>query len=393
MDLVATLRAHLGPPPDEQTEQQEPHICHLVPQMDQGGVPSCVLEICNGLDATDYMASCLSLEGRGTAAQRVEPRVQVWAMHLRGGQPGRGPDLVPAEAWKMARLLRRYRVDLLHVHGAGAGFAWGVVAARLAGVRHVVLTEHALEPRVHPAASAAARWTSRVTATTLAGAEQLAPRLGLALDMVRVIPTGVDLERYRPALDREPLRESVGLRPGEVVLGSVGRLEPGRGHRVLLEAVGMLASQGIKPRLVLVGRGELANPLFERAQELGLADRLNILDRAADMTATLATLDVFVVPGAATHLSAATLEAMSTGLPVVAANSGANPQLVRDGQTGLLAPEGNPEVLARLLGELVQSQDRRQTLGQRAREYIEQHHQAQTMVQRYSDLYGELLGG
>ena len=363
------------------------HLCHLVQQMDIGGVASNVLEVCNGLNTDDFMTSCLCVEDRGVAAERVEPRVQVWALHTRErGQPG------PREVLRMADLLRRYAVDVLHVHGAGWYYPAGVMAARLAGVGHVLLTEHSVKnPAPGPPWSFAgprvAGWTDRYTATSPAVAAVLARQLRIPPERVQVIPKGVDLEMYRPPLDAEAARAAMGVRPKETALGMVSSVTSQRGHLVLLDALAQLLGEGVNLRLLMVGRGPRREDVQKRVVRLGLEQVVTMVEKNADMPAFYSALDVFVVPGRHDGISSAALEAMATGLPVVAANAGANMEAVRDGETGMLVPEDNAAILARILAQLAEDPSRRKTLGERARLHVEEHHRAETMVQRHSALY------
>lgn len=383
-NMVVRLRSKMEP---RRPVGDPVHLCHLLQQMDIGGVASNVLDVCNGLNTDDFMTSCLCVDHRGLAAERVEPRVQVWALqtHERGA-PG------PREVLRMADLLRRYAVDVLHIHGAGWYYPAGVLAARLAGVAHVVLTEHRVSER-GPAAPwnlagpPVTRWTDRFTATSPVVADRLSLDLRLPLQQVQVIPKGVDLEKFRPPLDLEASRASMGIQAGEVVLGMAGRMISHRGHLVLLDAVARLRSEGVDLRLLMVGKGPERERVQQRVHQLGLQQVVTMVQKYADMPAFYSALDVFVVPGRHEGISSAALEAMATGLPVVAANAGANMEAVKDGETGLLVPEGNAAILARILTQLAESAARRKTLGERARLHIEQHHRAETMVQRHSALY------
>lgn len=362
------------------------HLCHLVPQMDVGGVATTVLEICNGLDTDDFMSSVLCVNGRGLAAERVEPRVQVWALHSHE----RGQHSAE-EVLQMADLFRRYAVDLLHVHGAGWYFPAAALAARMAGVGHLLLTEHhvgraALASPWRLGVAQAARWTDRFTATSPAVAEALAGALALAPDRVQVITKGVDLERYRaPEED-----EAAEPRTDELVIGAAGPLTEEAGHAVLLEAAATLRDDGVPLRLVLLGRGPARERLLRQVHQLDLQRDVTAVKTVADMPAFYSGLDIFVVPGRHVGVSSAALEAMASGLPVVAANAGVNMEAVKDGETGMLVPEGNAAVLARILGQLASDPERRKTLGEQARRHTEEHHRVETMVQRHSALYHSL---
>ncbi len=384
---MARLRAKVEDSPLKRRPVADPvHLCHLVPQMDVGGMASTVLEVCNGLETDDFMTSVLCINGRGLAAERVEPRVQVWALH---GNEREAPGA--EEVVLMADLFKRYAVDLLHIHGAGWYYPAGALAARLASVGHLLLTEHdvgraPLESPWRLGVTQALKWTDRFAATSPAVAGSLAGSLGLDPDRVQVIPKGIDLERYRAPEDDE----SAEPKSAEVVIGAAGPLNRGAGHAVLLEAAATLREDGVPLRLVLLGRGPERERLLKQVHQLDLQRCVTAVRTMADMPAFFAGLDIFVVPGRHAGVSSAALEAMAAGLPVVAANAGANMEAVRDGETGMLVPEGNAAVLARILAQLAGEPERRQALGEQARRHAEEHHRVETMVQRHSALYHSL---
>ena len=197
---------------------------------------------------------------------------------------------------------------------------------------------------------------------------------------------GVDLERYRaPEED-----EAAEPRTDELVIGAAGPLTEEAGHAVLLEAAATLRDDGVPLRLVLLGRGPARERLLRQVHQLDLQRDVTAVKTVADMPAFYSGLDIFVVPGRHVGVSSAALEAMASGLPVVAANAGVNMEAVKDGETGMLVPEGNAAVLARILGQLASDPERRKTLGEQARRHTEEHHRVETMVQRHSALYHSL---
>ena len=207
---------------------------------------------------------------------------------------------------------------------------------------------------------------------------------------------GLEAERLEAGIDDlgEGVAVSLDGQEGQLavhgqkgVLGMAGRVIRHRGHLVLLDAVARLCNQGVALRLLMVGKGPERERVEQCVHQLGLQQVVTLVETYADMPAFYSALDVFVVPGRHDGVSSAALEAMAAGLPVVAANAGANMEAVKDGETGLLVPEGNAAILARILTQLAESAARRKTLGERARLHIEQHHRAETMVQRHSALY------
>lgn len=258
-----------------------------------------------------------------------------------------------AGALRFAALLRRERPDVLHCQDRRAGLV-GRLAAKAAGVP-VVFTLHGAPDglsylvrgnlRAAPERSRdrlyylhMERWLGRtgafVVAPSEAIAEFLARHVRLPDAQVRVVPNGVDLERFSPA----------GHTGGEGVLwlglmGAVKRLD------VLLDA---LASYD--GRAVLAGNGPLLPMVAARAEELG--GRVSLPGFVADPVPLFAAADAFVLCSAAENMPLALLQAMACGLPVVATRVGGIPEVVRDGVDGLLVPPGNAAALADALSSV-----------------------------------------
>lgn len=366
------------------------HLCHLVRDLEVGGITNRVSTICNGLDPEQFMTSCLCLVQRGSRAQRLEPRVQVWALHASSG-------FAPKVIWQAARVLRRYRVDILHTHGWET-VGYGAAAARFAGVPYLVHSDHGSSPdddggdRVPRwLGTSSARLADRLIATSNLVADQMASSVRLPRDRILVLPSGVDTERFRPPPERQQTRLGLGIDPEKVVIGSVGRLVRNRGHADLLEALSLLEPTGLDFSCMLVGEGPEEETLRVRARELGLVDRLQLVGSCRDVSALLWAMDLFVLPWAPPSPPAALLEAMACGLPCVAVNGGCIPQIVRDGDTGLLVPSDQPKILARTIEQLARSTSRQEALGQRTRAHVQKSHSAEAMTERYARMYAELM--
>ena len=366
------------------------HLCHLVSDMELSGDAGQVVNESNHLDPDDFLASCVSVGRRGYLAQRVEPRVQVWSLHRRG-------PLDRASLTALVRMFRRYKVELVHTHDLDT-FVWGAVAARLSGACRVVHTEHrvgvespAVPDRVRRLAR---RWCDRFAATSKRAAESLAGALDLDIDDIRIIPRGINSEAFRPPEGRDEARAALGLSPEDLLVGSLARLTPERAaaYRTVLVALATLSGEGMPVRGLLLGEGEARPPLAKEAAELGLTGRVDLPGFSADTAALLPLFDLFVLPFGADGTSTATLEAMSSAVPVVAVHDGGNPELVWDGQSGVLAPPDDAEALAHTLRELLADPERRFELGQNARRQVLEHHRVQPMADRYADLYQDALG-
>jgi glycosyltransferase involved in cell wall biosynthesis len=222
---------------------------------------------------------------------------------------------------RLVRLIRRGRYDVVHTHLYRA-CVYGRLAARAAGVRHVVATEHSLgDTRIEgrpitPGIRRLYRATERLGTGTIAVSEPVAARLrswGVRPERVTVIPNGVDAAALAFDADlRARARAELRLWPSEQVVGAVGRLDPGKRFDVLLRAMA-----GLDATLLLVGDGPQRAALERLAAGLGLADRVRFVGEVADLRPLLCAMDALAAPSAEETFGLAVLEALACGLPVV----------------------------------------------------------------------------
>jgi glycosyltransferase involved in cell wall biosynthesis len=164
-----------------------------------------------------------------------------------------------------------------------------------------------------------------------------------------------------------------------------------QGHAELLEALSLLESTGLEFSCMLVGEGPEEESLRMRARELGFGDRLHPVGFYRDVSPLLWAMDLFVLPWTPSSPPSALLEAMACGLPCVAVNGGCIPEIIRDGDNGLLVPADQPKILARIIEQLARSASRREALGQRTRAHVRKVHSSEVMTERYARMYLELM--
>jgi glycosyltransferase involved in cell wall biosynthesis len=200
-------------------------------------------------------------------------------------------------------------------------------------------------------------------------AEALAGR-NVAPKNLRVIPSGVDCERFAPptAATRADARRRLGILPGDVAVGAVGALTPRKGHRLLISAI-VLAQKGGAPdvRGFIAGAGPLAAELGAQVREAGLDYPVQILGALADPRDLLWAVDIFVMPSLKEGLGVAALEAMACGLPVIASNVGGLREVIEDGTTGRLVGPAEAPQLAQALSDLAHQPVARTAMGAAAR--------------------------
>ncbi len=209
---------------------------------------------------------------------------------------------------------------------------------------------------------AAQRWLRRLGARVVTGivavSEDTAHAVrdhlgGAAEDRIVVVVNGVDVDRFPPVVDRDGLRASLGIGPGDHLMAMVGTFKAQKGYDQLLEAVADVAGQAPDLHVALVGDGRLRGVIEARVRDLRLGDRVHLLGSRRDVPEILAASDSFVLPSLWEGMSVALLEAMATGLPVVATAVSGTTQVVRHGVEGWLVPPGDATALAAAITELL----------------------------------------
>ena len=268
---------------------------------------------------------------------------------------------------RLFRLMRRERPDIVHTHTAKAG-ALGRVAARLAGVPIVVHTFHGSVFDGYFGTSVARffQWIERILAlgtdTIVAVSERVAADLAerkiAPRRKIEVVPLGLELGRFQDVQQRRgELRRELGVPPRARLVGSVGRLVAIKDLGTLLRSMAQLSATQPDAILLVVGDGPDRPALEMEAERLGLGSRARFLGFRDDLERIYADLDVAVNCSLNEGTPVALIEAMASGVPVLATAVGGTPDLLDEGRLGRLVPPGDPNALARALAESLSGGD------------------------------------
>jgi len=300
---------------------------------------------------------------------------------------------------ELTQLLEVQQYDLVHTHTSKAGYL-GRLAARRAGVPAIVHTPHGhifggyfstLTTRFYIALERhAAQFTDRIIALTGQEVEDhLARGIGQR-EQYRVVHSGIDMAPFEAARERrEETRRKLGIKPDEVVVGAAGRLERVKGFTYLIDAVRLLADSNPNLRLLLVGDGSLRTELTRAAAPLGR--RIEFAGFRDDVPDLMAAFDILALPSLNEGMGRVLLEAGAAGTPVVATHVGGVPDVVRDGETGLLVPPKNAGALANALDALTNDAERRAHMGRAAREFVVPRFSIASMVRALEAIYDEVI--
>jgi glycosyltransferase involved in cell wall biosynthesis len=277
-----------------------------------------------------------------------------------------GPILLMRDVLAFKRLFREGQVDVLHSHRSHDHTLAALARPRRTSV-NLVRTLHT-EKSLAKKRDWQLRHADGLVTISQRYRRELVERGVQPQDRIVAVEGAVDSERFRPGEDGAEVRSQAGVPPDAPVAGIVARMMPDRGHRTLLQAWSKVAGQLPSARLLVAGRGELEQDLRRQADQADLEDSAIFIGYRRDLPRVYRALDlkVLLAPGNDGTCRAA-LEAMASGVPVLAAEQGALPEIVRDGQTGRVVPAEDPDGLASAILQLLSDRPGLAEMGRRAR--------------------------
>jgi glycosyltransferase involved in cell wall biosynthesis len=298
----------------------------------------------------------------------------------------RGP-LDPRGVWALVRLIRRERVSLVHTHSSID--AWlGGMAARLCRVP-VVRTRH-VSIAIRRGPNPVYRWLADRVITSGEAIRRVVIAAGVPPARVIAIPAGVNLDAF-PFGRRAP-ETALELGLGSPVVGSVAMFRGSKGHPQLLQAFARVREKRPCASLLLVGDGIRRAWVEQLARDAGLSAAVVFTGFRPDVPALLGTMDCFVLASTRTEgVPQALLQAFATGVPVVASRIGGIPEVVTDGETGLLVESESVPALAAAIERVLDDPAAASRRARAARVLVEERFSHESAVGRLLQLYGELL--
>jgi glycosyltransferase involved in cell wall biosynthesis len=221
---------------------------------------------------------------------------------------------------------------------------------------------------------------------------------GIRAEKVRVVNSSIDIGRFAEARERRSeigadVRRELGLPASSIVVGNVAHLASHKSQRDLIAAMPRLLADLPGARLVIVGDGEERARLTAQARTLGVAESVVFTGFRRDVPRLLAAFDLFAMSSRLEGFCNSVLEAFAVGVPVVATRAGGLPEMVKDGETGLLTPIGDPAALASALLRLAGDRPLAERLAVAGRKLVESEHTVERMVERTARAYADLIRG
>jgi len=367
-------------------------ILQVITSLDRGGAENHLLALLTHADrqAFDVETAVLCGEGELVPVFR-QAGIPVHLLKARG-------HFDPLALGRLVRLVREGHFDIVHSHLFRADIYAGLAVAQLGEDRPLLVSTRHNDDRfflnpfvgiVHYLISARQNLiiaiSDHIAHFTVARGVRHPAR-------VRRVYHGLEPPVTR-ALEREGqrIRSELGISPDAFLVGNVGRLAPQKGQRHLIGAMPALLARIPRAHAVIAGGGDLENFLLDLAEETGVAERVHVLGPRKDVPALMHAMDVFAMPSIWEGFGLVLLEAMAAGRPIVASRVATIPEVVVDGQTGLLVPAGDPLALAEALAQLADQPGLAARMGEAGRERVRHQFSLEKMVGDTELLYRELV--
>ena len=292
--------------------------------------------------------------------------------------------------YRLSKFARKHQFSVLICHSAHS-LSWGLMAKafypplKLIGIRRV---DFSLKPNPF------SRWkyvnskVNKIVAVSKKIKEVLI-QCGVSEDKITVIYSGIDFNKYAQAEKDYNFRKNFNIPEERILVGTLAAFAGHKDYPTFLKAIALALKHRPDLYFLAVGEGELKEPMQELAQELNIADRVIFTGFQQEVGKILKSLDIFVLASKKEGLGTSILEAMAAGVPVIGTASGGIPELIKDGENGLLVPPSNPEKLKDAILKLANSPELRIQLAEKGKT-VAQKFDKEIMISKYIELIQEL---
>jgi len=357
-------------------------VLHVEAGMHLYGGARQVLYLLQGLANRGVRNLLVVPTGSAMAAQVSGAAAEVRQIRMAG-------ELDLGVVFRLYRIIRRERPDLVHLHSRRGADLWGGLAARLAGVP-VLLTRRVDNPEPQLLVAAKYRLYQQVI-TISEGIRQVLSGQGVPAAKLSCVRSAVQADAFSRQCERDWFLREFGLHPQSRVIAVVAQLIPRKGHRFMLEAMAQLAVRYPQLHLLLFGRGPSEQQIRDQIGTLELHGRVTLAGFRDDLPNIFPCLELLVHPALIEGLGVSLLQAASAGVPIVASNAGGMPEAVRDGVNGVLVPPGDAAALVQAISRLLDDRLLASRMGDAGADLMRREFSVDGMVEGNLALYRKLL--
>lgn len=369
-------------------------VLHVINTLSAGGAELHLLTLCRFLKRTGVAleVACLREHVKGSRSLRLDfERENIRVINLKADRRYNLSFL-----GRLLSLVKRENPHIVHSHLPRADIAAALVS-RMAYSPALVCSVHGIYgerwfgPWAAPLMRTAYRKADAVIAISAAVKNWLRRDMGVNDDKIRVIHYGIESERFN--CPRDGRGHEAEKHSGRLTVGSIGRLEPGKGFECLIRALQFVREQIPTASLLIAGHDPLGygKNLAGLIEELRLTEHVSLVGFHNDVPSFLRDIDIFAFASRSEGFGQVVIEAMASAKPVVVSNIAPLTEIVKDGESGYLANPGNPQAFAGAIVSLLSDPDRAAQMGRRGKQRVDDHFSAQRMADETAAVYESLL--
>lgn len=364
-------------------------IMQITYGLSYGGLEQVILNLYQFLDKSRFHVSVCCMTHEGHVAQELE-KLGCKIEYCNGSSTMSRY----AKFLKMATILKRNKIDIVHTHNTPA-YLDGLVAAKLANIPIIVHTDHCRfypdKKRYMLAERFASLVTDRIVAVSAHTKRDLQQWEHIPAGKIAVILNGIPpLNRLEPE-HVQRLRASLGIRRTETVIGSVGRLEHQKGYDLLIQAAAIMTANQCPAKFVIVGEGSRRNELQQLAEQFHLDDRVILTGGKINGADYIQMFDIFALTSNFEGMPIVLLEAMAAKKPIVATDVGGVPEMIDSGMNGYLIDKRDPKIFAHYCQQLIDNPAWMKTFGEHSLQKYRDQFSVEQMISNYTRLYDSCL--
>ncbi|MFT6733285.1 MAG: glycosyltransferase involved in cell wall biosynthesis [Polaribacter sp.] len=368
-------------------------VLHVVLSLGTGGLENGIINIINGSNKDEFHTDVICIREQGELHSRIQNSSTkvFFDTSLANG-------LIDSVKHIRQTIINE-RYDIVHTHG------WATMLAGYLALKSMTFNKS--KPIIINGEHGTLYFESKQQilmqrflfkrmrlnlSVSVALVKEVARRFNVPTRLFKAVLNGVNVVKFSPNLEkRNIVRDELGIKDENILIGSVGRLVEVKNYPSLIRAFSLLLKRQPNTRLALAGDGPEKARLSVLIDELDLKDKVFLLGRREDVPSVMNAYDIFVLPSFREGLSNTILEAMSAALPAVVTNVGGSPEIVIENKTGHLFEVSNIIQLADLLESLIIDKGKLQIMSADAREHVVKNYSLETMVKNYQHTYRDLL--
>ena len=364
------------------------NLLHLIQGLEIGGLEIMVVNLLERIDRFRYRPLICCYDSLGSLSQGLPERVI--GVHLLRRRPG----IDYFYPFKLARYLKKSKIQILHLHNPTALF-YGTLAGKIAGTPCIIYTEHGRDfsssIKVKIANRILCRMVDKIVVVAECGKRYLVEHEGVNEKKIIKIYNGIDSKKFGIRQEVTLIRRELGITDDQPIIGIVARLDPIKNHACIIRAMKIIVTSLPGAVLLIIGDGALRTELESLTANLGLQNHIKFLGARSNIGELLSVLDVFVLSSFSEGLSLTLIEACAAAKPIVATNVGGNAEIVKHECNGLLVPSDQPEVMARAILEILTDEAKASQMGEKGRKKFEEEFMLDVMLKNYEDMYESCL--